>query len=148
MSAGEAAARSGGGDVRSARGWGLGLRSAGVSVITTLVDAGLFALCTLLLAGAALLCARWLCGAVGALCNFSLNRVWAFRVQRGKVLPQLWRYGVTALASVSLATLVWWALRAATGADPRLLHLCSLALVWLLFSFPMLRGWVFCAGAR
>lgn len=136
------------GDGRASRGRGIGPRSLCVSLITTLIEAGLFAICTRLLAGAALLCARWFCGAVGALCNFSLNRSWAFRARRGFVLQQLERYALTALVSVSLATVVWWALRSVTGADPRLLHLGSLAIVWLLFTFPMLRGWVFRASAR
>lgn len=118
-------------------------RSLAVSLATTAVDAGLFALCTLALASSALLWARWLCGAIGAVCNFALNRVWAFRSRHDAAWGQLWKYGVTAAMSVTLATLVWWGLRFLTGWDPRVLHLMSLGLVWLVVSYPLLRRWVF-----
>jgi putative flippase GtrA len=119
------------------------LRSLGVSLATTALDAGLFALCTLFFAGgAALLAARWLCGALGAVANFSLNRAWAFHTTGG-VLGQAGRYALTSLAAITLATLVWWLLRLATGWDPRALHLLSLGLIWLGFTFPVMRRWVF-----
>ena len=126
----------------------LRLRSLLVSVVTTIIDAGLFAICTLLLAGIALLGARWICGAIGAVCNFLFNRVWAFHADDDGPWRQAGRYGVTALASVTLATALWIGLRLLTGWDPRLLHLVSLGSVWLAFSFPMLRGWVFRREAR
>lgn len=119
------------------------LRSLATSLLTTVVDFGLFALCTLSMAGMALLYARWICGAVGAVCNFLLNRGWAFRGARDRVWSQLWRYSATALISVSLATALWWGLRLGTGLDARLLHLISMAIVWLAVSFPLLRVWVF-----
>jgi hypothetical protein len=34
-------------------------------------------------------------------------------------------------------------LRAVTGLDARLLHIPSLAAVWLTFTFPLMRAWVF-----
>lgn len=119
-------------------------RALGVSLATTLLDAGLFALCTLLFAGgAALLAARWLCGAVGAVANFSLNRAWAFDADGQGLLGQVGRYAVTSLAAISLATAVWWLLRLTTGWDPRALHLLSLGLIWVAFTFPVMRRWVF-----
>lgn len=118
-------------------------RSLAVSLATTALDAGLFALGTLFLVGPALVALRWLSGAVGAVANFSLNRAWAFRGRRDHVVRQAGRYAVTALVAVTLATLVWWVLRQALGWDPRLLHLVSLAGVWLAFTFPVLRAWVF-----
>jgi putative flippase GtrA len=115
-----------------------------VSVLTTLVDAGLFAFCTVLLpVGWALLLARWACGAIGAACNFALNRAWAFRAGGERIGRQAPRYALTALAAVSLATAIFALLRAASSWDPRLLHLGSLGLVWLAFTFPMMRRWVF-----
>lgn len=120
------------------------LRSLAVSLVTTGLDLGLFTLCTLMLVGGTTLAsARWLCGAVGALCNFALNRAWAFGRGREGARIQLCRYGAVALTAVSLATAVWWALSSLTGWDPRLLHVLSLGLVWLGFTFPMLRDWVF-----
>lgn len=118
-------------------------RSLAVSLATTALDAGLFALGTVVLAGPALVAMRWISGAVGAAANFSLNRAWAFRGPGGCVARQAARYAATALAAVTLATLAWWALRAATGWDPRLLHLVSLAGVWFAFTFPVMRAWVF-----
>lgn len=115
-----------------------------VSVATTVLDAGLFALCTVLLAGALpLLLARWCCGAAGAVANFSLNRSWTFQARDRAVLGQAARYALTSLAAITLATVAWWLLRLATGWDPRLLHLLSLGLIWLVFTFPVMRRWVF-----
>jgi putative flippase GtrA len=118
-------------------------RSLAASLVTTALDAGLFALATLFLAGPPLTAARWGTGALGAVANFLLNRRWAFRVRGQAALPQAGRYALTALAAVSLATAIWWMLSAATGRDPRLLHLASLGVVWLGFTFPVLRAWVF-----
>ena len=120
------------------------LRSMAVSVLTTVIDVGLFALCTLLLVGMALPFARWICGAIGAVCNFLLNRRWVFGA-RGSGWSQASRYGATALISVTLGTLLWWVLWRLTGLDPRVLHVASLALVWLAVTFPLLRRWVFAA---
>jgi putative flippase GtrA len=118
-------------------------RSLSVSLATTALDAGLFALCTLVLVGPLLVLARWLCGALGAASNFLLNRVWAFGARRGRLWAQGLRYAATALVAVTLATALWWLLLQLTGWDPRLLHPLSLALVWLGFTFPTLRRWVF-----
>jgi len=120
------------------------LRSLAVSVLTTVIDVGLFALCTLMLVGMALPFARWVCGAIGAVCNFLLNRHWAFGT-RGSGWSQARRYGATALLSVTLGTLLWWGLWRLTGLDPRVLHVVSLAVVWLVVTFPLLRRWVFAA---
>jgi putative flippase GtrA len=126
---------------------GAGLRSLLTSLFTTSFEILLFALTTLILAGHALLCARWIVGALGAVANFLLNRVWAFRATGAQdgARSQAFRYGTTALISVSLATALWWALKLFTGLDVRLLHITSMAVVWLVFTFPMLRGWVFSA---
>lgn len=124
------------------------LRSLGVSLVTTLVDFGLFALCTLILIGSALTWARWLSGAIGAVCNFLLNRSWAFAARSDRLSHQALRYGLTALVAVSAATLLFAVLRLLTPWDPRVLHLLSLGLVWVGFTFPMLRGWVFTPDRR
>ncbi len=120
------------------------LRSLLVSLLTTALEAGLFALCTFLWMGlGALVAARWICGGIGAVCNFALNRVWAFKQNKARVRVQAVRYALAAGAAVSMATLVWYCLFKVTGWDPRLLQLLSMALVWLSFTFPLLRGWVF-----
>lgn len=120
------------------------LRSLAASLLSTGLDFGLFALCTFLLAGfTALAAARWITGALGALCNFALNRVWAFKSTGGSVFGQAWRYTLAAVSAVSMATLLWVLIHSLTGWDPRLVHLFSMALVWLGFTYPLLRGWVF-----
>lgn len=122
----------------------LGLRSLAVSLLTTLLDFSLFAACTLVLVGGTALCgARWICGAVGACCNFLLNRVWAFDARSGSAWSQAARYAITAAVSVTLGTILFALLRLITGWDARVLHLASMGLVWACFSFPLLRGWVF-----
>ena len=120
------------------------IRSLCVSLMTAALDAGLFALCTFLLVGSsALLVARWICGAIGAGCNFGLNRIWAFNDESGDIWRQIRRYSLAAATAVSLATLTWWVLHHLTGWDPRWLHLMSMGLVWLFFTYPLLAKWVF-----
>jgi putative flippase GtrA len=119
------------------------LRSALVGLASAGLDAGLFALCTLLWAGTApLLLARASCAALSAVGNYTANRCWAFR-SAGPVGGELVRYALAALAGISLTTACWWALSAVTGWDPRLTHALGLGLVWLGFTFPVLRRWVF-----
>lgn len=119
-------------------------RSLAVSAATTALDWTLFCLAALWATGAgALLLARWMSGAVGATANYALNRRWAFRARGEPKATQALRYAVTALTAVTLATLLFGVLHAATGASPRLLHPVSLAGVWLVFTFPLLSRWVF-----
>lgn len=114
----------------------MGLASAGL-------DAALFALCTLVWTGGlALVAARWVCAALSAVGNFAGNRSFAFG-SRDPLARQAWRYGLAALTGISLTTAAWWLLVRATGWDPRLSHLVSLVAVWALFTFPVLRRWVF-----
>ncbi|MFC1654443.1 GtrA family protein [Myxococcota bacterium] len=120
------------------------IRSLAVSLASTALDFGLFALCTFLVAGfTALAAARWITGALGAGCNFALNRAWAFRSTDTNVFGQAWRYALAAASAVSMATILWVLIHSSTGWDPRLVHLVSMALVWLGFTYPLLRGWVF-----
>ncbi len=120
------------------------IRSLAVSLASTALDVGLFALCTFLLAGfTALAAARWITGALGASCNFALNRVWAFRSTGTSAVNQAWRYALAAACAVTIATALWILIHSLTGWDPRLVHLLSMALVWLGFTYPLLRGWVF-----
>jgi putative flippase GtrA len=92
------------------------IRSLLVSLASTALDVGLFALCTFLLAGfTALAAARWITGALGALCNFALNRAWAFRSTKTQVFSQAWRYALAAAGAVSIATALWIGIRSLTG---------------------------------
>lgn len=119
------------------------LRSLFASLLSTALDAGVFAIASLALVGSSLVAARWSAGALGAMANFGINRCWAFRHVEGSWGRQAIRYGATAALAVSLATFLWWVLAQSTPLDVRLLHLVSLAAVWLGFTFPVLRRWVF-----
>ena len=120
------------------------LRSMVAGLVTGSAELVLFALCTLVLAGGtALVAARWICGLLGGAGNFLLNRVWAFGTSRAPARSQAMRFGATALAAVSMATACWYGIYTLTGWDPRLVHLASIVIVWMTFTFPVLRGWVF-----
>ncbi len=125
-------------------------RSVSVSVASTTLDFGIFALASFFVIGPALVLARWLAGAVGAVANFTLNRRWAFasgrpgeRRTRSPLGAEAGRYTLLALGSITLATSIWWFLSRLTPLNPRVLHPISMALVWILFSYPLLRRWVF-----
>jgi putative flippase GtrA len=125
------------------------LKSGLVSALTTTLDLLLFVICLqLFVAGSALVLARWACGAIGATANLLLNRRWAFSATGERLSGQALRYTVIALGSVSLATAVWYLLQRYTPLDPRVLHPISLFLVWPVFTFPMLRKWVFSQGEQ
>lgn len=125
-------------------------RSLATSLITTALDAGLFALCAALLPAPALVIARWISGAAGAVANFAINRTWSFGARAGgdAVMAQAGRYAAAATVSVTAATALWWVLEQATGWDPRPLHLASMALVWPVVTYPLMRFWVFCRDRR
>ena len=117
------------------------------SAVTASMEITLFAAAALLVVGQWLLVARWLVGASGAVLNFLLNRAWAFS-RRGEAWgKQAWRYTVTAALAVTLGTIVWWMLVRATPVDPRVLHPVSMVSVWLSFTYPTMRSWVFAAPA-
>lgn len=120
------------------------LRSMASGLLTGTVELTLFALCTLVLAGGtALVAARWLCGLLGGVANFLLNRLWAFGAAAQPARGQAMRFAAAALGAVTLASACWYGIYTATGWDPRLVHLASIVLVWMTFTFPVLRGWVF-----
>jgi putative flippase GtrA len=125
-------------------------RSLATSLITTALDAGLFALCAAILPAPVLVFARWISGAVGAVANFAINRRWSFgaRAAGDAVMAQAARYAAAATVSVTAATALWWVLEQVTGWDPRPLHLVSMALVWPVVTYPLMRGWVFCRDRR
>lgn len=123
-------------------------KSALVGLVSAGIDAGLFALCTLFWAGiSALVIARGACACSSAVFNFAANRSWAFK-STGKVRKQLLRYIAAAAMGIGLATGTWWFIQSSTGWNPRLVHLLSLVLVWALFTYPVLRRWVFSSGGR
>ena len=124
------------------------MKSALVGLASAGIDAGLFALCTLLWAGlSALVVARGACACSSAVFNFAANRSWAFK-STGKVRGQLLRYIAAATSGIGIATGTWWFIQSRTGWNPRIVHLLSLVLVWALFTYPVLRRWVFSSERR
>ncbi len=118
-------------------------KSALVGLLSAGIDAGLFAACTLFWAGmSVLVIARGLCACASAIFNFMANRSWAFN-STGKVRKQLIRYVVAAATGIGMTTTTWWLIQSRTGWNPRLVHLLSLLLVWMFFTYPVLRRWVF-----
>lgn len=125
------------------------LRSLVVSGFTTALELSLFGLGFAFgaAAGGRLVLLRWGAGLVGAVANFALNRNLVFapasKVGTKTRHSSAIRYAVTALTAVTLSTILWETLVALTRLDVRLLHPVSMAVVWLIFTFPTMKRWVF-----
>lgn len=117
-------------------------RSALVSLFTAGGEVLIFGFCTLMLAGPALVLARWVWGAVGSGANFLLNRSLVFKSKR-RSAGEMARFVTCAVAAVTISTTLWWTLARLTGADLRVLHVISMMSVWLLFTYPVMKRWVF-----
>lgn len=118
-------------------------RSALVSVLTAGLETGLLFVAAAFIAGPTLVVLRWIGGVVGAGANYTLNRFWAFDPSREADRAQVVRFAVTALSSVTVSTTVWAILCACTGAHPCVLHPLTMMGVWMVFTFPLLKRWVF-----
>ncbi len=117
-------------------------KSALVSVLTAGLEVGFLALCMTTLAGPILVAIRWLSGLCGAVLNFTLNRIWVFSGRRSGA-AELFRFGATALCSITTSTAAWWALVSSTPYDPQVLHVTSMMAVWMVLTYPLLKRWVF-----
>ena len=118
-------------------------RSLLVSLLTASLELMVFCGCSVLMAQRTLVAARWLVGAGGATVNFVLNRRWAFGRRDVSSRRQGLRYAVTAFSTVCLGTFIWWLGLISTHWDPRVLHMLSMIIVWLTFTYPMFKRWVF-----
>lgn len=123
------------------------IRSALVSLFTAGLETALLCGLSILVSGPILVLARWIGGLVGGGLNYGLNRWWVFGRGAGRPssegMKQMGRFGATAVGSVTISTTVWVLLYTVTGADPRVLHPVAMMLVWLVFTFPVLKLWVF-----
>lgn len=79
---------------------------------------------------------------VGALCNFSLNRLWAFR-SVGPWAAQGARYGFVSGSSALLNAMGVGALLVLPGLDYRLAWALSRGTVFLFWNYPLQRNYVF-----
>ena len=114
-----------------------------VSILTAGCEIIVFGLFASILFGPLLIAARWMVGATGATANFVLNRRWAFETRDQSASQQATRYVATATLGVSLATFLWWIIVQSTGWNPRAVHVGSMMAVWLGFTYPMFKLWVF-----
>lgn len=115
-----------------------------VSIVTAGCEVIAFCICSVLIAGPVLMAARWLLGVTGAVANFTLNRRWAFAESRAHdATAQGLRYALTVGAGVTLATLLWWAVVSLTDWNTRVVHVVTMMAVWLSFTYPMFKVWVF-----
>jgi len=83
--------------------------------------------------------------AVGALCNFSLNRAWAFR-REGGWMGQAARYAFVSGSSALLNATGVGALLLLPALDYRLAWAVARATVFLLWNYPLQRDYVFADG--
>lgn len=119
-------------------------KSLSVSILTSLLDLSIFTLASLLFIGPALVFSRVFSSTIGALSNFFLNQRWAFKHRvRRKTSAELGKYALTALGAISLGTLIFCLFIQIFPTYPKTIHIVSLALVWLSYSYPMMKGWVF-----
>ena len=117
------------------------------SMITSGSTAGaellVFLMASTVLNGAALAAARWLIGASGSGVNFAVSRRWAFAPTGARKRAQGARWALISLSAVSLATLLWWSVVHWAGVDARVAHVGSVLGVWLFYTYPLMRRWVF-----
>ncbi len=117
-------------------------KSAMASVMTGSIELIIFFAASFTIAGRALIAARWLIGATGALANYGVNRRWAFANRDAPKREQGLRYGLTAFGAVCIGTALF-AVLCAFEVDARLAHVVSMSLVWLGFTYPTMKRWVF-----
>lgn len=121
-----------------------GVRSLLASVGTGGLEIAVFAICAAVLPGRTLILARWLVGASGSTANYFVNRRWAFAARDAAKRQQGWRFAVATLAAITLATVLWTVI-VELGLDPRVAHVASMGGVWLVFTYPVMKRWVFSA---
>jgi phosphatidylglycerophosphate synthase/putative flippase GtrA len=135
--------------------WGLGwLRRGGGALARNIVAAGVatsvdFAVVTALVSGGVCTApvATAAGAAVGAIVNFTVNRVWTFK-SRDAHLPQISRYGFVSLTSALLNAGGVAVLLLLPGIDYRLAWLLVRGAVFFAWNFPLHRDYVFAAQTQ
>jgi len=84
---------------------------------------------------------------VGAVTNFLLNRHWVFRSRDKALLVQGSQYAVGSLLTLLLLEVLLWILIDRLAFDARLAWVPAKIVVWIVFSYPFQRVFVF-AGAK
>jgi putative flippase GtrA len=117
-------------------------RSTITSLFTTGIDFG--TLTGLVeLGGVDYVLATWIGSVVGALSNFTINRLWAFDARDGSRTGQFARFVVVQVAASLWHTLGVWLLTRFAGLPYQVSKLVIAALVYLGWNYPMNRWFVF-----
>jgi len=82
-------------------------------------------------------------GVVGAIVNFTINRVWAFKKEDAAVGNQLWKFVLVVIGSIVLKSQGTPFLSEQTGIDYKITRLIVELIVSLGFNYPLQRFWVF-----
>lgn len=94
------------------------------------------------------LVANALAAAIGALTNFALNRVVAYRARHGSVVRQGGRYALCSLTNLAWVTLLMHVGTTVLGLPYQLAWLGSAMATMTLFSYPAHRVFIFSAGTQ
>ncbi len=136
----------------SAKEGGLVARAAVSSLAATIVDGVFYQLMLAFLTRAGTASAyvtAALVGAVaGAVTNFVLNRYWAFRSKGKRIWVQGTQYAVGSLLTLLLLEAFLWFLIEKVGLDARVAWLPAKVVVWIAFSYPFQRVFVFAGAER
>ena len=123
-------------------GLGYFLRSQGSAALATAVDFGVF-LFLYKVIGIYYVWATAIGATCGAVCNFVINRYWAFKVSNGKMSKQAIRYIIVALGSLLLNTYGLYLFTEFSGLDPFYGKIVVSLLVGWCFNYVLHRYWVF-----
>jgi len=90
-------------------------------------------------------------GTVGAIINFSINRLWVFKNQCGcsnQINSQLFKFALVVLGSISLKSFGTLILQKTFQIDYRIGRLMTDSFVSYGFNYPLIKYWVFRANEK
>jgi len=107
-----------------------------------IVDYGVMLLCKEIF-GLSVSLSICISGIIGAVVNFTINRVWAFKKDDAAVGNQLWKFVLVVIGSILLKSQGTPFLSELTGIDYKITRLIVELIVSLGFNYPLQRFWVF-----
>lgn len=122
-----------------------GTQSALISAGVNLGQTALFAVCVgLSMSGETLTAMRWVLGMGSCAVTFVMHREMVFSGSSDNARLEALRYGATSVLSVTVATYLYaWMTMMWPVADPTLLQLISMVVVWPVLTYPLMKRWVF-----
>jgi putative flippase GtrA len=87
--------------------------------------------------------ATFIGASLGAITNFTVSRVWAFRTRHLPLMGQAVRYAMVSFGSVMINSLGEWLVNGRMHVEYIVARLLVSVAVSLLWNFPMHRGFVF-----